>query len=652
MGKILRIGNDTVTNYSLQATSAYDENAPAATTSPWPDSAAMDQAFDQPNPVEITEEGVLVTFDRTPFAFEGAIVKIRPLYNTSIGEDPFFELWTHDSITTNWTKRRRIELSNLFVGVASDQRKVVDFTFFPFLSNVDMVWITMDPGTVGAPTMRWDAIHLFGQCERNLRVPHPTPGDDDPCDPNSPFYTGFKEDGTPCKPTGDCPLPPEFCVTPPAVDVCNPASIATYEEYLRGIGGGTLEAFQAWYDLNAASIASTCAGNEPVPETPPMPEPPLPPLPPLDLCDQDSIDAFRAAVAGDAEQLATFDAFIDQLTDDGYFDLVCPPPDPPEVPIDPKTLEPEPDPDPPDTPIRPFGDGPGGQPPPTNPPRAPGGPGFPGQVIERTNRYVLVWSGNDIATAVSMVTSLGIPPLPVSTLIAKRETFNANYGPNIGVPTVGLGYTPAAYAFLLQIRNLPTFATVGLRMQEFKMRGTAGLAYSISDTGIRSVPSPCPPPVPPLWYDWTIVPSEGFTLAGAPIIGDNYYEYIFHGAGLVNQATISVAVPRTNPAQNVFSPCTPTTAPYSQLAFQRGGCFVGLAGKAHWIWIQDVSNADYDASGIFDYIHQQPIAMVFDVTVRAQVVSGVPVKGPAIDVRDTSIVLATASDAQATETCP
>lgn len=219
----------------------------------------------------------------------------------------------------------------------------------------------MDPGAVGTPTMEFFAIQVFGQCEQSLRKDHPNT-DGDPCaNPNDPFYTGFKEDGvTPCP--GTTFGPPTDGGLPP-IDVCNPASVEQYRDALRNIPGA-LDQFDAWFNANATTIALLCSGidaNPPnTPVLPPMPLPPLPPLPELDLCSQDSIDAFRAALAGDADAVANFDAFIDQLESDGFFDANCATPPPDEAYVDPNTLEPAPEPDTDNN--TPFGAGPGGQP--------------------------------------------------------------------------------------------------------------------------------------------------------------------------------------------------------------------------------------------------------------------------------------------------
>jgi hypothetical protein len=347
MGRIRRIGTDTVTNYSFLATSAYDSTDPAATTSAWPDDAVMDQLFSQPGPTEVEEQGVLITFERLPYAFNGAYVKLKPTYNASVGEDPFIELWTHNSQTSIWTRRHRIELSNPFVGIESETRKVMDLSFFPFVTDVDKVWITMDPGSVGSPTLAFSGLQLFGQCRQTITTPNPGGTlEDDPCLEN-PF--GFDKEGNPClTPGADCSQFPEGCAPNqgPPLDVCNPTSVDTYKQFLAGIGDGgvALLEFNAWLDANADIIALACADLGPDPVPPPVP--PLPPLPKLDLCDQDSIAAYRTAI-GDPTLQAEFDSFIEALTNEGFFDVNCPtpPPDEPPVYVDPVTQEPAPDPD-------------------------------------------------------------------------------------------------------------------------------------------------------------------------------------------------------------------------------------------------------------------------------------------------------------------
>ena len=393
MGRILRIGVDTVTNYTLLATSAYDAGNPAATTSPWPNSAAMDQPFTQASPTEVSAQGALVTFSRFPDSYSGAQVKLHPTYDVSTSENPFFEMWVHDSVALTWTLRASIQLSNPFVGIASGARKVLDFTFFPFLRHIDMVWLTLNPGVIGAPTVQFDAIQLFGQCEGALRSGSGPGGIQYTCDPSKAdptaippiVYTGFKViysstppfiTHVPCDDFAGDP----GCAFP---DLCNPASIAVYRECLRGIGdGGTsLNNFDGWFTLNNALITSNCNGNTntALPDPPPVK---APKLPPVDFCDPTSIDAHRAAIAGDADLLASFNALIDALTEAGYFTLVCPPDDPPATYVDPVTLQPAADPV--DQPVRPFHAGPGGDPAP-NPPKQ---DSVPPKHINAPNQFV------------------------------------------------------------------------------------------------------------------------------------------------------------------------------------------------------------------------------------------------------------------------
>ena len=384
MGRILRVGIDTVVNYTLEETSAYDDTNPAATTAAWPDDDAADQLFTQQNATLVTAQGALVTFQRFPDTFLGAMVKARATYDFDAGEDPALEMWTHDSVTNDWTLRRRILFSNVFVGAASGVRKVYDLTFFPFLRTVDKVWLTMDPGDTGTPTMEFMSIQLFGQCEASLRVDTSDPYD--PCaNPTDPFYTGFDDEGNPCP--GTTFGPPATDDGPPELDVCNPASVQQFRDFAATIPG-FLEVFEAWLATNAEAINLYCAGITPGP----APEPPSPPgsppaLPPLDLCDQTSIDAFRAALSGNATQLAEFETYLDGLTDSGFFDLVCPPAEPEEVYVDPETLEPADD---PESDPSPFASGPGGQPQfprPDDPPgRGPGGRGVPDEYAVTLNR--------------------------------------------------------------------------------------------------------------------------------------------------------------------------------------------------------------------------------------------------------------------------
>jgi len=479
VGRILRIGVDTVTNYTLLATSAYDAGNPAATTSPWPNSAAMDQLFTQASPTEVSAQGALVTFSRFPDSYSGAQVKLHPTYDVSTNENPFFEMWVHDSVALTWTLRASIQLSNPFVGIASGARKVLDFTFFPFLRHIDMVWLTLNPGVVGAPTVQFDAIQLFGQCEGALRSGSGPGGIQYTCDPSKAdptaippiVYTGFKViysstppfiTHVPCDDFAGDP----GCAFP---DLCNPASIAVYRECLRGIGdGGTsLNNFDGWFTLNNALITSNCNGNTntALPDPPPVK---APKLPPVDFCDPTSIDAHRAAIAGDADLLASFNALIDTLTEAGFFTLVCPPADPPATYVDPVTLQPAADPT--DQPVRPFHAGPGGDPAPNPPvqksvpPKAPGTGGggqqefiaffFPGNIT-----YNIPVPGSTPQQLLEFLVNSG-PPELLAAWNARDQIVNV---PNFTFPTprrVQLTFT-----------GLVSGTVVGVRVMQFDPNG-------------------------------------------------------------------------------------------------------------------------------------------------------------------------------------
>lgn len=650
MGRILRIGNDTLTNYSFLQTSAYNASLPAATTSPWPDDAAMDQAFTQPSPVEVTAQGVLITFNRLPDTFDGAMVKLEPTYDSSTGEDPFFEMWIHDP-TNGWVLRSSIELSNPFNGIVSGQRKILDLTFFPFLPAIDMVWLTMNPGSIGTPSLNFLAIKLFGQCTGTLRDPAGG-GLPDTCNPDSQFYTGFRmlADGTfvDCASVND---PPPFSL--PTPDLCNPASVASYREVLRGLddGGTSLNEFDGWFTLNQTLIESNCAGNTNT-DPPTQPIPPLPTLPTLDLCNQDSIDAFRAAIAGDADQLAAFNSFIDSLTAAGYFDLVCPADDPPTVYVDPITQQPAPDPN--VTPLLPFSGGPGGEPPalPGSGSPAAHTPAGSTPILERTTRFNLCWSGTDKPLTAALSTGL-ITPLAASTNTAKRATFTRNYGPNTS-PVVGAPHTPAPYGLVISLGRLPFSCFVGIRMRVFRLTGSPGLSFSISNAGINTVPATGFCPISPDWIEANF-PAPAFVAPGSPNIGDSYREFIFTGNNTANDAVILLTLPRVNPAQNDALVCTAGYQPRNvhdllgndSMAFDRGGCLVGLSTKLRAIWLHDVSIADYTGTGALDYLHVRPYGFTLDVTLRAALV------GDGFDLGTNSTIdLSFVSDAQPVETCP
>lgn len=609
MGRILRIGTDDVINYTLQSTSAYDEDDPAATVAAWPDSEAMDQLFDQPAPTVVEDEqGALVTFSRFPDRFLGVMVKVAANYDTETGEAPALEMWTHNSLTDEWTRRRRVLFANVFTGSRTGVRKVYDFTLFPSLLNVDQVWITMDPGDEGSPTLDWYSIQLFGQCETVQR--NDQGGGSDPCsDPNDPFYPGDDICG---EVFGN---PPPTCADP---DWCNEASIQDYRACLAANVPEFLPIFDVWLDANRDGLRDFCAGIEPFPD-PVAPTPPTPnPLPPLDLCDDDSIAAFRAAVSGDAERLAQFDAYIDGLEADGFFGLVCPDPEPEEQYVDPETGLPAEE---PPTGATPFGSGPGGVP---EFPRAAddddedaGGGGS--TTVTTTKRFVLTWSGNDEATGKSMTTSL-IGDLPVSTEENLTETVADHWGPAALVSTLGLQFTPATYGLNILLKKLPYSARVGVRMQYFRMRGADELRYNIDSFGIFINPAAGDCPDGP---DWVKTDGVGLSLAATPLIGDDYWEFDFNGANFRNNTDIILDLPRVDAAQNDALTCSPGYEARSLLGFQRGGCLDGLTAieRARWIRDNSIEDFDDDPTGLpFPTYYAggvRPICIVLDVKVRA-----------------------------------
>lgn len=633
MGRILRTGVDTTINYSFEETSNYDEDNPAGTTSAWGDSVAMDQLFDQPEPTAVIDaQGCLITFQRFPDFYEGVMVKVVGNYDLDAGESPALEHWTHNAETDVWTKRNRKLFASVFEGSPDGERKIYDFTFGIFEQNVDKVWVTMDPGDTGTPTLDWYSIQLFGECEDERRTAGG--GGGDPCDdPNGPFYPG--DDICKDKTYGS---DPNTCKDLP--DYCNEASIQAYRECLRANFPSFLPIFDAQLDANRDALRDACSGNGPFPPEPPLPPQPNP-LPPLDLCDPDSIEAFRAAVSGDATHLAQFNAYIDTLEESGYFELVCPDPDPDEVPLDPETMQPDPDID--DEPTTPFGHGPGGNPPPPTVPDTESTPTGGDVILEKTARFIMVWCGDDSAVAEPLVTSL-IGDLPPSTDSEIRETNSGFYGPETG-PTFPLAYTPAAYRIDVRMNKMPVSARVGVRCKRFRLTGAPELTSSIGAGLINTTVAPPCPPGP----DWILTPGTGLELADDVVLGDDYYEYTFTGANFRNNTVLQMAVPREDPSQNDGAACTGTEEPRSIFAFQRGGCLSGFTVKLRARWLPDVSLEDYNATTPFDYLHVRPYCLVVDVQVKPSFISG---EDPRFDVDPTTIEVAFVKDAQPTETCP
>lgn len=323
-GRIRRISLDAGNpiNYGIFGTFDYDINRPAASQDYWAPEAyqltAMDQALSiaAPAGTEVPNQGAFIYFERFPFLFSGVIAKIRPTYDfIQNGEDPYLEMWTHDGVTLLWTLQRRVQLINPFSGVPSGKLKYFDFRLDVPLDNVSEVWVTMDPGSVGAPTNSFMALHVFGRCM------------------NDPIINGSCEND----PTVEC-LPPgceddlEACTTPVVDCISNP---------------------------DACKIPPFDDPKGPPPPAdidPPGPPPDLPPGP--DLCDPVAVDAYKLTLT--EEQLA----FFNDLLANNEFVCLVPPDKTPEdqVPINPgpvpKRLPKQPTEDEPDDPNDPKKQGP------------------------------------------------------------------------------------------------------------------------------------------------------------------------------------------------------------------------------------------------------------------------------------------------------
>lgn len=303
-GRIRRISLDAgnPVNYGIFSTSAYDVNRPAATQDYWApepyELTAMDQSLSltAPAAVEVPNQGAFIYFERFPYLFTGVIAKIRPTYDYSAGEDPYFEMWTYnptlvEGVPEGWRLRSRVQLASGFVGCPSGKLKYFDFRLAVPLENVTQVWVTMDPGKVGTPTNSFMAIHCFGRCMNDPII-------DGKCE-NDPTIAcidpGCESDLETClTPLVDCINHPDLCRIPPFDD----------------------------------------PGGPPIPD--PIPPPPPIDLPPgPDLCDPVAVAAFKLTL--NPEQLAYFE---DMLANNEFVCLT----DPDKVPQKDPPINPGPEP--------------------------------------------------------------------------------------------------------------------------------------------------------------------------------------------------------------------------------------------------------------------------------------------------------------------
>lgn len=305
--RIRRIGGVGATvNYTLQATSAYDEADPAGTAATWTTPANMDQALTA-TANAATYQGGLITFALFPDVFEGVRVKVKPTYDTGAGEVPSLELWTRDSVTAAWTKRRSIPLYDPFRGVVTTKARTFSLFLANQLRNVDAVWVTMAPGAVGTPSMQWLAIQCLGHCDLTPVTPgsceddltvdciEPSACELNPFDPRCVVPTltcadlGYEEDedgnciipgpdvSFPNDPTGSTPVPrwnpPPF----PTIDLCDPAAVAGFKSLLTADQLSYFEELLAGVELPCLDgpVTAPINGNTTNPLVPIIPSQPI-----------------------------------------------------------------------------------------------------------------------------------------------------------------------------------------------------------------------------------------------------------------------------------------------------------------------------------------------------------------------------------------
>lgn len=161
-------------NWALEATETYVDGSPATAPVSWGTAAERDsqnQDFTLTTGA-IQHLGALMTFEsgRIPDGFGGVIVKVKPTYTAP--EAPFIEVWTQDADTTDWTRRRAVNMSDLAVGTRSGEAKIFELLFSSQLENVAAVWVTMKPSSpLGSQVMRFLAIHLYGSCDSDVNTP-------------------------------------------------------------------------------------------------------------------------------------------------------------------------------------------------------------------------------------------------------------------------------------------------------------------------------------------------------------------------------------------------------------------------------------------------------------------------------------------------
>lgn len=631
-GRIRRISLDVgePTNYTLEATSTYDEAEPAQvpTAMAADDVETLDQevSVSIPPALTVTQLGTLITFTRFPKFFTGITVKIRPTYDSDAGEDPYLELWTHDSESDEWTRRASKQLRNGFVGCPSGKVKYyggndIDGFFLAVpRETVDKVWITLAPGTVGAPTLEFVALHVFGRCVDEPVIDGSCEADPTieclPTDAN-----GDPEGPADCEDlveSGD--LPPGSCDTPP------------YDTPRLPPGGP--------------------GGPAPGPGSPPF-EPPV--FPTVDLCDPAALQAFKDSMT--PEQL---EYFLELMGDS---ELPCLEPDPEGVktpnPIAPINADPNGDPILPRQPVEVYVD------PntldPDEDPRDGGGNGSNVQGL-RTQRYILTWSENDTAEALALVTSDVAPLIALDVPPDPTQIVSDHWGPDVGVSTLGVQFTPAAHGLRLTLRGLPPVAQVGIRMQTIRLRGAPGLQDSINNDGVfispiglgRCVPGP----------DWVLTPSESLAPATSELIANSFMEFFHRNLLAFNTedaqhvgtqgvtASFVFDLPRVaKTTQNDAVPCDGTYQGRSRLGFQRGG-YLDIAetpqAKERSVWLADTSaeDIDDDPGNTFYGSFYRPLVIVLDVAVR-QVVGGSPLFG--IGNVSATLDLAGLTDAQPVE---